>query len=91
MQKIILATATFMTLAAGSFGLAAAASAAPAGSSAQQTVDDLRTKGYDVRVNGTYNGPLTECSVGSVREVAGASEQAKTVYVDLDCQAGYQY
>jgi hypothetical protein len=91
MQKILLATATFMTLTAGSFGLAATASAAPAGGSAQQTIDDLRSQGYSVRVNGTYNGPLSNCSVGSVREASSGTSGGKTVYVDLNCQAEYQY
>ncbi len=52
--------------------MAATASAAPAGaSSVEETIYDLRTQGYTVQLNGTRNGPLSNCSVDSVR---GASD-----------------
>ncbi|CAM3688923.1 hypothetical protein H7J08_04565 [Mycobacterium frederiksbergense] len=92
MQKILLASAAFMALAGGSFGLAATASAAPAGaSSVEKTIYDLRTQGYNVQLNGTRNGPLSNCSVDSVRGASDASVPGATVYVDLSCPAEYQY
>lgn len=91
MQKILIASAAFMALAGGSFGMAATASAAPAGaSSVEETIYDLRTQGYTVQLNGTRNGPLSNCSVEAVRGTSNEAPGA-TVYVDLSCPAEYQY
>ncbi|MCV7433113.1 hypothetical protein [Mycolicibacterium bacteremicum] len=70
---------------------APAASAAPSGpASAAETVADLRAQGYSVQVNGTRNGPLSNCSVDAVRGPYTRSPGA-TVYVDLSCPAEYMY
>ena len=91
MQKILMASAAFVALTAGSFGMAATASAAPAGASTvEKTIYDLRAQGYTVQVNGTRNGPLSNCSVDSVRGTSNEAPGA-TVYVDLSCPAEYQY
>lgn len=90
MPKILMSSLAFMALATGSLGIAAAASAAPSGTaSAAETVEDLRAKGYSVQVNGTRNGPLSNCSVESVRGMSDTP--GATVYVDLSCPAEYQY
>ena len=88
MQKTLITAATFVTLALGAFGLASTASAAPSGASATETVEELRAQRYSVQVNGTRNGPMSNCSVDAVR---GASDDAPgaTVYVDLSCSTEY--
>jgi hypothetical protein len=92
MQKVLLAAGAFMALASGSFGMAATASAAPAGaSSVEETIFELRSQGYTVLLNGTRNGPLSNCSVVSVRGASDAAAPGATVYVDLSCPAEYQY
>lgn len=92
MQKILMLSAACMALTAGSLGMASAASAAPAGaSSVEETIYDLRSQGYTVQLNGTRNGPLSNCSVDSVRGASDAAVPGATVYVDLSCPAEYQY
>lgn len=90
MQNLLISTAAAITLAAGAIGLAATASAAPSGSPAADTIADLRAQGYTVQVNGTRNGPLSNCSVEAVRGTSNEAPGA-TVYVDLSCPAEYQY
>lgn len=90
MQNLLISTAAAITLAAGTIGLAATASAAPSGSPAADTIADLRAQGYTVQVNGTRNGPLSNCSVEAVRGTSNEAPGA-TVYVDLSCPAEYQY
>jgi hypothetical protein len=84
MKRLVFATAVCGALLPATFGVAATASAAPARSSAADTVADLRAQGYSVQINGSRNGPLSECSVNSVRTTANT-----TVYVDLSCPHVY--
>ncbi len=80
-----------IVLTAAVFGPVSPASAAPSGStSAAETIEGLRAKGYSVQVNGTRNGPLSNCSVDAVRGPFSTTA-GSTVYVDLSCPAEYQY
>lgn len=76
-------------MAATVFGASPPAVAAPSGtSSAVDTVEELRAKGYSLQVNGTRNGPLSSCSVEAIRGLTDSP--GSTVYVDLFCPVGYQ-
>lgn len=88
MQTNLIITATYIALTGVAFGLAGTASAAPTGASATETVEDLRAQGYNVQVNGTRNGPLSNCSVNAVRGMSNDAPGA-TVYVDLSCSTEY--
>ena len=70
-----------------SIALAGNAFAAPAGSSATDTIQDLRAQGYSVQVNGSRNGPISECAVNAVRGLS--DDTTATVYVDLSCPHVY--
>ncbi|MGW0162928.1 hypothetical protein ACWDUN_26760 [Mycobacterium sp. NPDC003323] len=83
--------AAILALAAAALVSAPTASAAPSGpASAAETVADLRAQGYSVQVNGTRNGPLSNCSVEAVRGPY-SDRPGETVYVDLSCPAEYMY
>lgn len=65
-----------------------AAAAAPTGTgSAGDVVASLKAQGYNVMINGTPEGPLSECTVTGVHnpDVAGRAIGFTTVYVDVDC------
>ncbi|GAA2553151.1 hypothetical protein [Mycolicibacterium diernhoferi] len=88
---------TILHAAVGSIALAAVFAAAPAASAAPsatasvaETIDGLRAQGYNVQVNGTRAGPLSNCSVEAVRGPFSTSP-GSTVYVDLSCPAEYMY
>lgn len=90
MLKTHFVAAGFIALTATVLGTAPAAFAAPSGTaSAAETVEDLRAQGYSVQVNGTRSGPLSNCSVESIRGMS--DDPGATVYVDLSCPAEYQY
>lgn len=85
-----LVTAGLIAWSATVLGAAPMAFAAPSGTaSAAETVDDLRAQGYSVQVNGTRNGPLSNCSVEAIRGLSDTP--GSTVYVDLSCPFEYQY
>jgi len=84
MKRLVFATAVCAALAPATIGMAANASAAPARSSAADTVADLRAQGYSVQVNGSRNGPLSECSVNNIRTMGST-----TAFVDLSCPHVY--
>ena len=68
MNKFGFATAIVGGLAAAVIGLAAPASAAPAGPGrAQQTINELQAQGYTVIVNRLGTAPLDQASVVAVR------------------------
>ncbi|MGU3499565.1 hypothetical protein [Mycobacterium sp. C31M] len=91
MQKLRLSTAALIGVSASLLAAAPIASAAPAGpQSATETVNNLRAQGYNVQVNGTRNGPLTNCSVDAVRG-PNSDRPGETVFVDLSCPFEYQY
>lgn len=95
MKRIAIGTAIAGTFVAGSLALAGTASAAPlGGSSADQAVNSLRARGYNVQLNlnGTRDVPLSECTVTGVNGLPrGSADQAapagqlSTVYVDVNC------
>ncbi|HET7666368.1 MAG TPA: hypothetical protein VFK56_09915 [Mycobacterium sp.] len=68
MNKLGFATAIAGALAAAIIGLAAPASAAPAGpGNAQQTINELQAQGYTVIVNRIGAAPLDQAAVVAVR------------------------
>jgi hypothetical protein len=94
MQKFTIGTAIAGLLAAGAFGLAGTAAAAPTGgSNAAETVKTLRDMGYSVQLNGSLTGSLDECTVTGVHglsnmDAAGQrvdAGQFATAYVDISC------
>jgi len=89
MKKTAFTIAATGAMASAAMGLAGNAVAAPSGNaSVDQTVDELRSQGYSVQLNGTRNGPLTGCSVNSVRGLSDGGAPG-TVYVDLSCPTEY--
>ncbi|BBZ18680.1 hypothetical protein [Mycolicibacterium gadium] len=62
---------TTLTLAAGALGVCALAAAgiasADEGKSAQETIQDLQDKGYNVTIDKIGTAPLSDCVVTSVR------------------------
>ena len=50
-------------------------------------MQQLRSQGYNVQINGSRNGPLTNCSVNAVREMS--NDPLRTVFVDLSCPHEY--
>lgn len=84
------ATAAFVAAAGAALAMAATATAAPAGpASVTETVNQLRAQGFNVQLNGTRGGPLTNCSIDNVRQTS--EQPGATVYVDLSCPFEYQY
>ena len=98
MKKFGFATIAASGLAAAVLGFAAPALAAPSGpGSAQDTISQLESKGYNVIVNHVGNTPLDQASVVAVRPGQtysrtdtgnpGDSLQTtvtdKTIYVDV--------
>jgi len=84
------------TFAAGSLALAATAEAAPlGGSTANDAVNELKARGYDVQLNlnGTRDVPLSQCLVTGVSGLPNTSPVGApatpasftTVYVDVNC------
>lgn len=76
--------------------LPATAAAAPTGGSpAADTVKWLRDRGYNVVLNGTPNGPLSQCIVTSAHGMRDSNVDPNgrqlyptpltTVYVDISC------
>lgn len=98
MKKFGIATIAASALTAGLIGLAAPAMAAPSGpGNAQQTINELQSKGYTVVVNRIGSAPLDQASVVSVRpgqtysrtDRSGPGDDlttkvdSRTVYVDV--------
>jgi hypothetical protein len=98
MKKIGIATVAASALAAAIIGLAAPVQAAPSGpGSAEQTISDLQSQGYNVIVNRLGNAPLDQARVVAVRPGQTFSQTDsmgvghnlntrvtdKTVYVDV--------
>jgi hypothetical protein len=76
--------------AAAALGLSGVATAAPSGpGSASDVVQSLKDQGYNVMLNGTVAGPLSECNVTGVHnpDRTGLAAALTTVYVDIDCPA----
>jgi hypothetical protein len=102
MKMIAAATACFGIVAVTTVGSASQAWAGPSGFSnfgnAQDTVNALQAKGYNVQVNGALVVPLSSCKVIDVEglnndniDSAGTridSTKFDTVYVDISCKGG---
>lgn len=90
LKNVFTVAATFIATGGVALGLAVTAAAAPGGpASVTETVDQLRGQGYNVQLNGTRGGPLTNCSIDGVRQTS--EQPGATVYVDLSCPFEYQY
>ncbi|AQA03864.1 hypothetical protein BVC93_17125 [Mycobacterium sp. MS1601] len=87
MKRHLYATLSFAAVIPAAIGLAGNAFAAPSGSSATTTIQELRSQGYNVQINGSRNGPLSQCSVNAVRPLS--NDALRTVYVDLSCPHVY--
>ena len=87
MQKFNIAIAVAGILTAGSLAVAPTAAAAPTGgSNAADTVKTLRDMGYDVQLNGTVSGALSQCITTGVHGVADSNPTVfTTAYVDVSC------
>jgi hypothetical protein len=66
MKNLTIATTAAAALTAAFFGLAAPASAAPAGSNADDTISRLEAEGNRVIVNRLSDAPLSQASVVAV-------------------------
>jgi hypothetical protein len=89
MQKFAIATTVVGILAAGTLAVAPIATAAPTGgSNAADTVKTLRDMGYNVQLNGTVSGPLSQCIVTGVHGLSNNDPTVfTTAYVDISCPA----
>jgi hypothetical protein len=101
-MKMFIAAACFGTLAVTALGMAGETAAAPSGfanfGNAQDTVNALQARGYNVQVNGATVYPMSSCKVLGVEGLnnsninsAGARidpTQFDTVYVDVSCRGG---
>jgi hypothetical protein len=101
-MKMFIAAACLGTLGVAALGMAGETAAAPSGfanfGNAQDTVNALQAKGYNVQVNGATAFPLSSCRVLGVEglnnsniDSAGSRidpTQFDTVYVDVWCRGG---
>jgi hypothetical protein len=102
MRRFFFTTLTAGALASAALGLAGTANAAPTGpSSVDQTVNQLRSQGYQVVMNRIGSAPLDRCTISAVRPgqtfsrtdsgAPGAGQDIfttvtdRTVYVDVSC------
>jgi hypothetical protein len=87
MKKFNIAIAVAGILAAGSLAVAPTAAAAPTGgSNAADTVKTLRDMAYNVQLNGTVSGPLSQCITTGVHGVADSNPTVfTTAYVNVSC------
>lgn len=88
MNRFAIASGIVGISAAAALGLSGAAAAAPSGpGSASDVVQSLKDQGYNVMVNGSTPGPLSECRVTGVHnpDSTGRAVALTTVYVDVEC------
>jgi hypothetical protein len=88
MNRFAIAIGIAGVSATTALGLSAVATAAPSGpGSASDVVQSLKEQGYNVMLNGTVSGPLSECSVTAVHnpDRTGRAAALTTVYVDVNC------
>jgi hypothetical protein len=102
MRTFIVAAACFGALAVTALGTTSEAAVGPSGFSnfgnAQDTVNALQAKGYNVQINGAIVVPLSGCKVIGVEglnndniDSTGARidpTKFDTVYVDISCKGG---
>jgi len=97
MKKFGFAAIIASGLVAGFLGFAAPAYATPSGS-AEDTINSLQARGYDVQINGAVPMSLSRCTVTDVHGLNNSnvnsagrrinSSQLDTVYVDVSCPGG---
>jgi hypothetical protein len=101
-QRFGITVGCLVALAIVSVDLTGAAAAAPSGFSnfgnAQDTVNALQAKGYNVILNGAAVVPLSSCKVTGVEGLNNSNidssgnridpAQFDTVYVDISCRGG---
>ena len=87
MKEFNIAIAAAGILAAGALAVAPTATAAPTGgSNAADAVKTLRDMGYNVQVNGTVSGSLSQCIATGVHGLANGDPTVfTTAYVDISC------
>jgi hypothetical protein len=87
MKKFDIAIAIAGILAAATLAATSAAAATPTGgSNAADTVKTLRDMGYNVQLNGTVSGPLSQCIATGVHGLANNDPTVfTTAYVDISC------
>ncbi len=99
MTKLAITTLTATGIAAATLALAAPTLAAPSsGASAQDTIAQLQSEGYTVKIDRVGGGPLSACTVTNVRNpqtftytnrTANNNIQttviSKTISISLDC------
>jgi hypothetical protein len=102
MLRIITVTAVWLGTLVFAAAAPATAAAAPSGFSnfgnAQDTVNALQAKGYNVILNGAAVYPLSSCKVTGVEGLNNSNidssgsridpTQFDTVYVDISCRGG---
>jgi hypothetical protein len=102
MLKAFTLTAFCFSALAFSAGVTGAAAAAPSGfanfGNAQDTINALQAKGYNVIVNGAAVYPLSGCKVTGVEGLNNSNIDSSgsridptafdTVYVDISCRGG---
>jgi hypothetical protein len=88
MNRFTIATGLVGISAAAAVWLSGVAAAAPSGpGSASDVVQSLKAQGYNVMLNGSVDGPLSECTVTGIHnpDTSGRATAFTTVYVDVDC------
>ena len=90
MQKFLITSLTAGALTAAALGLAGTASAFPHAETAADAIDELKTQGYNVQINGLVQAPLSECTATGVHpsldNTATLQEKEHTqVFVDVSC------
>ncbi|KRQ26085.1 hypothetical protein AOT93_24060 [Mycobacteroides sp. H110] len=76
----------FSIVGASLLAVAGVATAGPAGATADDTVNSLKSEGYNVQINGTPSANLSACTVTGVKKDAGGANP--TAYVDISCPTG---
>jgi hypothetical protein len=87
MQRFAITPIVAGILAATAFAAAGTAAAAPTGgSNAADTVKALRNMGYNVQLNGTVSGPMSQCIATGVHGLTNSDPTVfTTAYVDISC------
>lgn len=68
----------FSIVGASLLAVAGVATAGPAGATADDTVNSLKSEGYNVQINGTPSANLSACTVTGVKKDAGAPTRPPT-------------
>jgi hypothetical protein len=92
-MKTIAIAVTAGALTAAAIGLAGTAAAFPGFGNAEDTINDLKSDGFKVGLNGSTNSqPLSRCSVldlhpllSNLADLPLTEKQNTTVFVDLSC------